>query len=180
MEEDAALGVAAGDNESTVFHRDAGRFRYHLVVLPEGDHWRWKVSRANISGVDQVARDLNTEGGTGTAPTLAAGMERGKDWLNRFINREDRFLVRNRLRIRVRTEVTPVVEGGLWVGIAGSAVGQKAFLTAQELVCPTHNQRPQFDRPGISKTGEWNVDTRTCCAEFFDTVRKALVRIGGT
>lgn len=87
--------------------------------------------------------------------------------------------IRNRVRIRVvLPEARPVVEGGLWVGIAGSAVGEKAFLTARELVCPVHNQHPQFDGPGISGSHEWDVDTRTCCAEFFDTVRKALARIG--
>jgi hypothetical protein len=82
--------------------------------------------------------------------------------------------VRNRLIVRISLGDTKT-SGGMWVGIAGSRIGEKAFTATQKLVCPVHRQRAKLELPKI-QGGKWTVDAQTCCPEFFATLRKALIR----
>jgi len=74
-----------GVKRNGVRHKQVGEYHYAVFALPEGDHYRWTVTRSDMSErtTDHFGRQLTT----GTAKDEAEAWLVGKSWLNKYLLR---------------------------------------------------------------------------------------------
>ncbi len=81
-----------GSESGGVRHKRVGDYQYAVFVLPDGDHYRWTVTRSDMSeGVsDRFGKQLTT----GTAKDEVEAWLLAESWLNQFLAVEKERLAR--------------------------------------------------------------------------------------